>query len=67
MENLIYAIVKALGTRGVTFENIHDACVTRDWKEDDIFLAFKAAENLYNSIRKQEEELRNRPAPFGRK
>ena len=67
MDELIQAIVKALGTSGVTMDQIHDACVAKGWKSDDIFLAMKAAENLYNAIEQQEEEIRNRKPPFGRK
>lgn len=71
MESLIYAIVRALATDGVTIQDIHDACMGKKWSEEDIFLAIKAAQNLYAAIKQQEKELdeaRNkRPPPFGRK
>lgn len=67
MEDLIYAIVRALGTQGMTIEAIHDACIQKKWSEEDTFLAIKAAENLYNAIQQQEQELRNKKPPFGRK
>jgi hypothetical protein len=67
MESLIQAIVRALGTEGITMGQIHNACVAKGWKSDDIFLAIKAAENLYNAIQQQEQELRNKKPPFGRK
>lgn len=60
MENLIYAVVRALGTKGVTVKAIHDACIKKNWSEEDIFLAIRAGQNLYHAIQKQEHELRNR-------
>lgn len=71
MESLIYAIVKALGTDGVTIQDIHDKCIEKKWSEEDTFLAIKAAQNLYAAIQQQEKELeearKNRTPPFGRK
>lgn len=66
METLIQSVVKALGV-GASIEDIHDAIIAKGWSEDDAFLAIKAGENLYNAIVKQEEELKNRKPPFGRK
>lgn len=59
------AVYRALSS-GATVEQIHDACVEKKWSEDDIFLAIKAGENLYNATVIQVDELSKRPAPFGR-
>jgi hypothetical protein len=65
MDELIMAVYRALGS-GATVEQIHDACLEKKWSEEDIFLAIKAGENLYNATVKQIDELSKRPAPFGR-
>lgn len=57
MEELIQAIVKALGTPA-SLDDIHDAIIKRGWSEADAFLAMKAAEILYADIVKLEEEKR---------
>lgn len=41
--------------------------IDKGYSEDDVFLAIRAGENLYQAIEQQEEELTKRPAPFGRK
>ena len=66
MDELILAITKALA-KNSSLENIHDACLAKGWKEEDIFLAIKAGQNLHRANVKQEAELKQRPAPFGRK
>jgi hypothetical protein len=56
MESLIYAVVRNLGS-GATIEQIHDAARQKGWSEEDVFLAIKAGEYLYNAIVKQQQEL----------
>lgn len=56
MEDLIQAVVKALGV-GASIEQIVEACQEKGWMDEDIFLALKAGENLYLAIKLQEEEL----------
>jgi hypothetical protein len=65
MEEFIQAIVRALGV-GATLGQIRDAAIEKGWSEENIFLGMHAAQNLYNAIKQQEQELANRPAPFGR-
>lgn len=65
-EELIQAVVRALGI-GASIDQIHAAILEKGWTTDDAFLAIKAGVNLYEAIVKQEEELKVRPAPFGRK
>ena len=47
METFIQSIVTAMGI-GASMEDIHDAAMERGWSEYDFFLAYKAAEMLYN-------------------
>lgn len=54
MEDLIQAIVKALGIN-IPIEDIHDACIVKGWSEEDTFLAIKAGELLYKTIQEAEE------------
>jgi hypothetical protein len=65
MEDLIQA-VNALGI-GASIDDIHSACLAKGWDEDSIFLAINAGQNLYDAIVKQEEDIKKRPNPFGRK
>lgn len=67
MDELIWAVYKALGVEGNTIASIHDACIAKGWSEEDTFLGIKAGQNLYEASVKQAEELSKGPAPFGRK
>lgn len=67
MDELILAVKRALGIKGMTVEKLHDAIIAKGWSEDDAFLAIKAGQNLYDAIVKQEEELAKRSPPFGRR
>jgi hypothetical protein len=66
MDELIVAIAKAF-RQGATIQEIHDACVEQNIPEDHIFLAIYAGKNLFQAQIQQEEELKKRPASFGRK
>lgn len=66
MDELIMAVFRLLSA-GASIDDIHQACLTKGWAEDTIFLAIKAGQNLYDALVKQEKELDNRPLPFGRK
>jgi len=61
MDELIMAVYRAIGS-GASLEQIHDACLEKSWTEEDIFLAIKAGENLYNATLKQIDELSKRCA-----
>jgi hypothetical protein len=66
METLIKSVVRNLGV-GATIEQIVEVCREKGWMDEDIFLAIKAGQNLYDAIVLQKEELKKRPPPFGRK
>ena len=66
METLIKSVVRNLGV-GASIEQIIEAFQERGHMDEDIFLAIKAGENLYHAIQLQEEELKKRHLPFGRK
>jgi len=59
MEELIQAVVKALGKKA-TIEQIYTAIIARGWGSDSAFLAIKAGENLYQARIKQQEELKGK-------
>lgn len=63
MEELIQAVVRALGI-GATIEDIHDAIISKGWNEGDAFLAIKAGEILYETIREAEDA---KPKPIFRR
>lgn len=66
IEELIQAVVRGLGA-GATEEQIRQAALDKGWASEQVYLALKAGQNLYDAIAQQEEELAQRPAPFGRK
>lgn len=65
-EEIIQAVFKALSA-GADIDQLHEAMVEKGYSEEEIFLAIKAGENLYDALLKQHEELKARPLPFGRK
>jgi hypothetical protein len=48
MEKLIQNMARAMENNW-TLESIHDLCIKKGWSEDHFFLAWKAAENLYQA------------------
>ena|ERR1700735_4958847 len=66
MDWLIEIVFRNLSV-GATIEQIHEAMLKRGYSEEDLFLALKAGQNLYDAIETQEQELVSRPAPFGRR
>ena len=66
MDEFIMSVYRALNV-GITTEQIREACLEKNYSEEEIFFGIKAGQNLYDAIVKQEEELKKRPPPFGRK
>ena len=66
IEDYINSVVKALGI-GASIDDIHKALIEKGCQEYDVFLVIKAGELLYNSLKNKEQEIKSRPAPFGRK
>ena len=63
MDELIQAIANAL-KKGWNVDKIHSTCLVKGWSEDDIFLAIKAGELLFNAIK--EAEANKKPPVFRR-
>ncbi len=53
MDKLISAVAKALES-GMSLEKIHAIILIKGWSEDDAFLAIKAGELLFQSIKAAE-------------
>lgn len=65
IEVLIARFVKALNNK-ISLDKIHEEAIAQKYSEDDIFLAYKAAELLHKSIIEKEIEINNRPNTFCR-
>lgn len=50
-EEAIQSLVRALIIGIATRDDLHDACIKKGWSEEEFFLAYIAAENLYNAIK----------------
>lgn len=65
-EGAIQAIAKAIAD-GNTLEQIHEAAKEKGWDEETFFLVYQAAKLLHQTVVAKEQEMKNRPLPFGRK
>lgn len=67
MDELIRAVARALAHNKISLDKIHSIIIANGWPEEDAFFAIKAGQILHASMVKLEEELNNKPPPFGRK